>query len=283
MMVNNNCYTNVLAKKIFNNAIKVINEMKECRPEVINALMEKIGVTDENIAEWQKMADNMRIPYNKETDIYEQNDGFFDYPHIDVKNIPHTMFPIYHHWSYDSIFRYDMIKQPDVLLLPFFFSTEYSMETKRLNYEYYEPRCSHESSLSPCIHSILASELGKHDEAHEYAGFASRLDLDDYNRNTREGLHVTSLAGAWLNIVYGFGGLRSDGAKLAFYPSIPKGWNSFSFNILYRGSRLNITISRKSAIFKVTEGSPVPVIVFEKEYTADEKGVEIDMPADRLG
>jgi len=176
-----------------------------------------------------------------------------------------------------------MIKQPDSLLPLFFFSREFSLETKRVNYEYYEPLCCHDSSLSPCIHSILAAELGKHEQAHEYAKFASRLDLDDYNRNTREGLHIPCLAGAWLNLVYGFGGLRSDGDKLVFNPSIPKGWTSFSFNIQYLGSQLHIKISRESVSIKAAAGPDVSVMVFGKEYTISREGVELPMPSERLG
>jgi maltose phosphorylase len=128
----------------------------------------------------------------------------------------------------------------------------------------------------------MAAELGKHDKALEYAQFASRIDLDDYNRNTREGLHTPALAGAWLNLVYGFGGLRSDGEVLSFNPSIPKGWNMFSFNIMYRGTRIHVKINRDFVSYK-TNGGSVPVIVFENEYILNEEGVEVAMPADRLG
>jgi maltose phosphorylase len=282
-MVHNNCYTNVMAKKTFEYTLKVIEEMKEKALPELNAAILKVGLAQSELDDWRKMAEKMRIPYDEKTGLYEQHDDFFDLPHIDVKAIPHTQFPIYHHWSYDRIFRYDMIKQPEVLLFLFFFSQEYSLETKRVNYEYYEPRCVHESSLSPAIHSIMASEIGKHEDAFKYAQFASRLDLDDYNRNTREGLHITSLAITWLNIVYGFGGLRSDGEKLVFNPSIPKNWASFSFNILYRGTRLNIKISRKTVIFKACTGPEVPVKVFGKEYTVDSKGIELELPAERAG
>ena len=105
-------------------------------------------------------------------------------------------FPLYHNWSYDRIYRSDMIKQPDVLMFMFLYSKNFSFESKKINYEYYEPKCIHESSLSPSIHSVFASELQKHEEAFEFFGFATRMDLDNYNRNTKEGLHTTSLAGA---------------------------------------------------------------------------------------
>lgn len=281
MMVNNNCYTNVMAKKSFEYTLQVIYEMKEKAPHKLNDIFKKVGIIQSELDDWRIMAEKMRIPFDKNTGIYEQHDGYFDLPHIDVKAIPHTQFPIYHYWSYDRIFRYDMIKQPEVLLFLLFYSQEYSLETKRVNYEYYEPRCVHESSLSPAIHSIMAAEIGNHEDAYKYAQFASRLDLDDYNRNAREGLHVTLLATTWLNIVYGFGGMRSDGEKLVFKPSIPKNWASYSFNIFYRDTWLNVKISRKFVSIKAFTGPAVSVIVFDKEYTVDDKGIELELPDER--
>ena len=173
----------------------------------------------------------MRILKDRKTGVYEQNDGFFDMPHMDLKSIPVEQFPLYHSWSYDRLYRYDMHKQPDVLLFLFFFNREFSPKVKKANFDYYEPRCIDESSLSPAIHSILASEIGYRDQAYELAQFASRLDLDNYNRNTREGLHTTSLAGAWMNLVYGFGGMRTDGEELSFEPSLPAKWTAFTYRI----------------------------------------------------
>jgi maltose phosphorylase len=129
----------------------------------------------------------------------------------------------------------------------------------------------------------LASELGKHEKAYEYAKFSSRLDIDDYNRNTREGLHIPATAGAWLTFVYGFGGLRADGEKLAFNPSIPNNWTSFSFNLRYMDARINILISREAISFKVYGDSTIPVTVFGKEYMLDGQELKVDMPVERLG
>ncbi len=167
------------------------------------------------------------------------------------------------------------------LRLPFFFSEDYASEIKKANYEYYEPRCSHESSLSPSIHSILASELGKHQEAYRYFQQAARLDLDDYNRNTSEGLHTTSMAGAWMNIVYGFGGMRSDGNTLTFSPSLPKRWKSFGFRILYRGSVLAVRVNREHVVLSVVDGPPVTVSIYGKRRRIGQRDVCVVLPAER--
>ena len=180
-----------------------------------------------------------------ESGLIEQHDGYFDLPHTDIHAIPVSEFPLYDHWSYDRIYRSDMIKQPDVLMMLYLYNSSFSEAVKRVNYEFYEPRTIHESSLSPAIHSVLAAELDKMEEAVRFFGFATRLDLDNYNRNTREGLHVTSIAMAWANIVYGFAGLRSDGEGLRFAPRLPERWKQLTFSILYRGRVIRLRMEKE--------------------------------------
>ena len=227
MMVNHNTYTNFMAKKVFDYLIDIIDNKKYDTKEVFN----KCGFDKAHIEKLKDASKKMVILYDDKTKLYEQHDGFFDLPHIDVNSIPVTDFPLYSHWTYDRIYRNDMIKQPDVLMFMFLYSQDFSIECKKANYEYYEPRTIHESSLSPSIHSIFAAELGKDEDASKYFGFATRLDLDDYNRNTSEGIHTTSIAAAWMNIVYGFGGLRSDKSKLVLNPKILNEWDYYSFKI----------------------------------------------------
>jgi len=277
MNVNNNAYTNVMAKKTFEFTLEVIEEMKKNAPDLLEKVSKKVALKDNEPSDWKVKAEKMRIPMDKETGLIEQHDGYFDLPEVDVKNIPESQIPIYKHWAYVRIFRYNMIKQPDVLLLPFFFSTEYPIEQKKVNYEYYESRCIHESSLSPSIHSILAAELGKKEEAYEFFKYMARLDLDNYNKNTDQGLHVTSMSGAWLNMVYGFGGLRTDGDVLIFKPSIPEKWNSFSFKLLYKGALLSVRVDKEKAEFKVLSGSNITVKVYDEQYNVDSNGIEVQL------
>jgi len=275
MNVNNNAYTNVMAKKTFEFTLDVIERMKKEAPDLLRKVSEKVGLREGETEDWRKKARLIRIPMNKETGLIEQHDGYFDLPEADVKNIPESQIPIYKHWAYVRIFRYNMIKQPDVLLLPFFFSTDYTPEQKRINYEFYEARCIHESSLSPSIHSILAAELGKKEEAYEFFKYMARLDLDNYNKNTDQGLHVTSMSGAWLNMVYGFGGLRTDGDVLIFKPSIPDNWNSFSFRLQYRGSLLQVNVNREEAEYRILSGPGMVIKVYDRGYTVDSNGVKV--------
>lgn len=254
LMVNNNCYINLMAQKSFEYTLDTLSEMKEQAPEAFAMVAEKTGLRDEELTDWKNKADNMKIPVDEVTGVFEEHDGFFDMPHIDIHSIPVTEFPLYSNWSYDRLYRYDMIKQPDVLMFMFLYNGQFSKEAKLANYEYYESRCIHESSLSPSIHSILASEIGKPEEAYSFFEFATRLDLDNYNRNTREGLHTTSIAAAWMNIVYGFGGMRSDGDRLSFQPSLPERWNEYSFQVMYEGVLLRILVNKTSVTLTAING-----------------------------
>ena len=265
MMVNNNAYTNYMGKRTLDYAAEVLERMRLEQPEDYARLREKTRLEQEETDTWRKIAREMVIPYG-ENGLIEQHDGFFDLPHTEIDRIPASEFPLYEHWSYDRIYRTDMIKQPDVLMILYLYNSCFSRETKRVNYEFYEPRTVHESSLSPAIHSILAAELDKTDEAVRFFGYATRLDLDNYNRNTREGLHVTSIAMAWANIVYGFAGLRSDGEALCFAPRLPARWKRLEFSVVYRGRILRIRMERNGTAFRVTEGKPLQLCVYDKEY-----------------
>jgi maltose phosphorylase len=267
MMVNNNAYTNYMARRTFEYTLSVLRAGEAGQ----------FGVNAEEMADWERMAQAMILPYDPQTGLYEQHEGFFRLPHIDVDAIPVTDFPLYYHWAYDRIYRNDMIKQPDVLMFLFLYNQSFSREEKRANYEYYEPRCIHESSLSPSVHSILAQELGKTSEAFDFFRFAARIDLDNYNRNSGEGIHTTSIAAAWMNIVYGFGGMRSDGDVLSFQPTIPAHWSGYGFQIAYRGSRIQIEVKQKEASLRVSEGQPVTVKVAGNLVQLDQKGISIEL------
>jgi maltose phosphorylase len=267
MMVNNNAYTNYMAKQTFEFTLRALEGMD----------LETFRCSPTDLETWRNMAEKMFIPFDPKTGLYEQHEGFFSLPHIDVDAIPVEDFPLYHHWSYDRIYRNDMIKQPDVLMFMFLYNQSFSLEEKRANYDYYEPRCIHESSLSPSVHSILASELGRHEAAFDFFRFATRIDLDNYNRNTGEGIHTTSIAAAWMNIVYGFGGMRSDGELLSFNPSIPAHWNGYTFQVCYRASMIRVEVYPSEAILRVVSGSPVRIRIRGQEIELAGQPISVAM------
>ncbi|MDR0707181.1 MAG: family 65 glycosyl hydrolase [Treponema sp.] len=271
MMVNNNCYTNFMAKKTFEYTEEALREMEKTAYEEYAALASAISITAEERRKFARCAEKMIILYDDDTKLFEQHEGYFGLPHIEVKNIPAADFPLYYNWSYDRIYRTDMIKQPDVLMFLFLYNQDFSFEVKKQNYEFYEPHTIHESSLSPSIHSVFASELGEDDEAFRFFSFATRMDLDNYNRNTAEGLHTTSNAAAWVNIVYGFGGLRSDKEELVCNPVCPRWWKSYEFRIHYRGAGIRVTVEQKSVRFSAAGAvnEKIPIIVYGRRRLLD--------------
>jgi len=283
MMVNNNCYTNYMGKVTLEYTLDVLERLNKKDRMAYDAFLKEHQVSRQELGQWAEYAAHMYIPYDDKTKLFEQHEGYFTLPHIDVDRIPVEDFPLYHHWSYDRIYRNDMIKQPDVLMMMLLHSRAFTKEQLLKNYEYYEPRCIHESSLSPSVHSILAVQLKKHEEAYRFFSFATRMDLDNYNRNTSEGLHTTSIAAAWMNIVYGFAGMRSDGDILSFSPSIPAAWNGYSFRIHYQKDVIEIEINKEGAWFHTVHGSEINVLIYGKPVMLTEKRTLVTIPEEWRG
>jgi maltose phosphorylase len=180
--------------------------------------------------------------------------------------------PINQNWSWDRILRSCLIKQADVLQGLYFFENEFDLETHRKNFEFYEARTVHESSLSPCIHAILALKLDMREKAYEMYLRTSRLDLNDFNNDTEDGLHITSMAGTWLSIVEGFGGMRVENDMLSFNPKLPSNWKSLTFKLLYRGHHLNIYFDRSTVIINDhIDNQPLEIQVNGKKYDVTTK------------
>ncbi|HWR24269.1 MAG TPA: glycosyl hydrolase family 65 protein, partial [Feifaniaceae bacterium] len=278
MMVHNNTYTNFMAQKTFLYTLEVLEEMRLDAPEAYRALVEKTALEASEQNEWRRMARHMRILYDEATLLFEQHEGFFRLPHVDVDTIPMEEFPLYGHWSYERIYRNDMLKQPDVLMFMLLYRHLFTKEQIAANYAYYEPRCIHESSLSPSVHSILAAEIGFMEQAYAMFRFAVRLDLDNYNRNTNEGLHITSIAGSWLNVVYGFGGLRNDGERLLLAPTIPARWQRYAFSLLHKGAAIRVSVTQRAVTLR--SDAPAEVWVYGKAISVTERETAIPVPGE---
>jgi maltose phosphorylase len=274
-MVNHNCYTNVTGKKAFEFTLSVLDEMQREVPDLYQQAIEKTGLKPQEPEQWKIMAEKMRIPKDERTGVYEQHAGYFDLPHVDLQHFPVEQIPIYKNWAYIKIFRHNIVKQPDVLNLMYFYSQDYTLEEKRANYEFYEARTIHESSLSPSLHAILAAELGKMEEAYTFFSYGARMDLDNYNRNTDQGLHVTSAAGVWASMIFGFGGMRTDDDVLSFQPTLPAPWKSYRFRVRYLGALIEVRVNREKVEFQVISGPSVTVRVYGENYLLDAKGVTV--------
>ena len=215
--------------------------------------MKKVDLNVLELENWKEVAGNMFFPYSQEHKVFLQQEGFLDKELIPVAKLPNSQRPINQKWSWDRILRSCYIKQADVLQGFYFFEKNFSKRELARHFDFYEPLTVHESSLSPCVHSIQAAALGRTGQAYEFYLRTSRLDLDDYNNEVKEGCHITSMAGTWMSIVEGFGGMRVLDGKLSFNPVIPEQWEEFSFKVNFREQILKVEVMRHQTRF-ILEG-----------------------------
>jgi maltose phosphorylase len=262
--INNNFYTNYIAKWCIDYTYEHIQKVSLEYPSDHRRIIEKVKLADAELKEWKKVADNMYFPVSEELGIYLQQDGFLDKDLVPVKDLDPSQRPINQKWSWDRVLRSPYIKQADVLQCFYFFEEHFSKEELKRNFEFYESFTVHESSLSPCVHSIQAASLDKMDMAYTFYLRTSRLDLDDYNKEVEEGCHITSMAGTWMSIVEGFGGMRVKNNKLHFSPKIPKEWKAYSFKINFRGQVLKVDINHDETTFSVDGTEELTLLVNNK-------------------
>ncbi len=275
--VNNNWYTNTIAAWSLGYTVEINNLLQEKYPKEYKALVAKLNLMDYEIKIWDDMSKRMYKPYDKTLDVFLQQDGFLDKELVPTDKLKKEERPLNQNWSWDRILRSCYIKQADVLQGIFFFGDKFTKEQKRKNFDFYEQYTVHESSLSPCVHSILANELGYEQKAYNLYLRTSRLDLDNYNNDTQDGLHITSMGGTWMSVVYGFGGLRWFGGKLSLSPKVPKVWNGFSFKIRYKDATLLIKAENNKTYISIIEGEVCELEVFDKEYSITrDNPLEID-------
>lgn len=258
--INNNWYTNTLAVWCMRYAAEVAEKIRKMEPESYAAVITKtdFDFTTET-AYWQQIWDNMYYPYDEERQIFLQQESYLDKESITVADLDPAQRPLNQHWSWDRILRSPFIKQADTLQGIYMFEEAYDTAFIKRHYAFYEARTVHESSLSPCIHAILAARIGDMPKAYELYLRTARLDLDDYNREVDEGLHITSMAGSWMAVVEGFGGKRMHDGKLSLSPQIPTPWKSYSFRILLHDQPLQVRVD-KSTVSLTFEG-PTPVVI----------------------
>ncbi|MBI1307583.1 MAG: glycoside hydrolase family 65 protein [Bacteroidetes bacterium] len=254
--VNNNWYTNRLAVWCMKYTMQSVEWVKNIHPTDWKRIVANTGYKPEEALSWKEVVDKMYFPFSEKHNVFLQQDGFLDKELIPVAQLPESERPIVEHWSWDRILRSCYIKQADVLQGFYFFEDEFDEDTLRRHYDFYEPLTVHESSLSPCVHSILAAKLGDHRRAYEFYLRTARLDLDDYNNDTCDGLHITSMAGTWMSIVKGFAGMRVIDNHLSFKPFLPESWKSFSFHIRFRGEIMEIQVDKKGLTIN---GEPMAV------------------------
>ncbi|WP_394750349.1 glycoside hydrolase family 65 protein [Spongiimicrobium salis] len=249
--VNNNWYTNYLAQWCIAYCLEQIGKVKEGYPEDYHRIWGATKLSQTEMEAWKTVADMMYFPYSEEHKVFLQQDGFLDKELTPVQDLEKSDRPINQKWSWDRILRSPYIKQADTLQGFYLFEDHFSLAELQRHFDFYEPFTVHESSLSPCVHSIQAAKLNRMEQAYTFYLRTSRLDLDDYNKEVEEGLHITSMAGTWMSVVEGFGGMRVVEDKLSFSPRIPEQWKAYSFKINFRNRTLNVKVTAEKTSFEL--------------------------------
>ena len=255
--INNNWYTNTIACWV----------LTYTRENYLKFQAEtSVMIREDELKHWQEIVENMYFPVDEELGIFVQHDTFLDKELLPVSALKADELPLNQHWSWDKILRSCFIKQADVLQGIYFFNDSFTKEEKQRNFDFYEPMTVHESSLSPSIHAILAAELGMEDKAVEMYQRTARLDLDNYNNDTEDGLHITSMTGSWLAIVQGFAQMKTDHERLRFAPFLPKTWRAYSFHVNYRNRLIFVAVSSEEVTLSLVSGEACSLDVYEKSY-----------------
>ena len=277
VLVDNNAYTNYMAREHLNFALSIWQMMKSDFPDHLSKLTEKIDLRNEEIALWQKIASEMFLPFDHDHGIIPQDDGFLSKPDWPFKTTPKEDYPLQFHHHMLIIYRHRVCKQADTVLAEFVLSDQFSLEQKKRDFDFYEPITVHDSSLSACIYSIMANEVGYPDKAYDYFIQTSRLDLDNCQENSELGIHMANMAGTWMCVINGFAGLRTSTGTLQFQPRLPKQWKSLKFKLSWQDAYLSVVITKSKTAYTLLKGSSIGLHHFGKAISLS-KGDMVEVP-----
>ena len=277
-VVNDNLYTNVMARFNLDFAAWAVETVAESNPTAYEALVRSTGLADDELKAWRRAADAMYIPYDDGFGIHPQDVHFLNREVWDFANTPSDDYPLLLHFHPLVIYRHQVLKQADVVLAMFLRGHLYSVEQKRRNFDYYDPLTTGDSSLSACVQSIVAADVGYSDLAFDYFKQSLYLDLADCHGNTTDGVHTANAGGVWSAIVYGFAGMTDRLGRLSFKPRLPARWDSLRFRLLRRGVSLLVTVERDGCVVEVEADGSVELVV-DGETVIAEPEQPIHIPA----
>ena len=254
-VVNNNAYTNLMARENLRYAAQTVESLRTTTPEAYNALVHKTALEPSEIAAWTRAAESMYVPYDEKLKIIPQDDNFLDREPWDFQNTPPDHYPLLLFYHPLNIYRKQVIKQADVVLAMFLLGNAFSQEAKQRNFEFYDPLTTGDSSLSSCIEAIIAAQIGDMEKAIRYGMAALLMDLADVGGNVKDGCHIASMGGTWMMLTYGFGGMRDDDEILSFWPHRAPEENAIlRFPLTYRGQMLEVEIGLETVEYALREG-----------------------------
>jgi alpha,alpha-trehalose phosphorylase len=247
-----NVYTNLMAQQ----NLRVAADLAERYPDRAREL----GVSTEESASWRDAAEAMFIPYDETLGVHPQAEGFTRHQVWDFANTPADHYPLLLHYPYFDLYRKQVVKQADLVLALHLSGQNFTAEQKARNFAYYERLTVRDSSLSACTQAVIAAEVGQLGLAYDYLGEAALMDLHDLEHNTRDGVHMASLAGTWIALVSGLAGLRHYDGVVSFAPRLPEEITSLAFGLMIRGQRLRVNITHERARYQVDDGKPLKIV-----------------------
>jgi alpha,alpha-trehalose phosphorylase len=250
-LADNNTYTNLMAQQNLRSAVSAVESDVAAR--------RAFGVTAQELRSWTVAADNVFIPYNDDLGVHEQASQFTHHAVWDFEHTQPEQYPLMLHFPYLDLYRKQVVKQADLVMAMHVRSDAFTIDEKRRNFAYYEPLTVRDSSLSSCTQSVIAAEVGHLQLAHDYLGEAALMDLDDLEHNVRDGLHMGSLAGAWIALVAGLGGMRHHGSCLSFAPRLPPRISRLKFRLMFLGRHIEVAVDRDRATYRLLRGRPIEV------------------------
>jgi alpha,alpha-trehalose phosphorylase len=271
-VADNNVYTNLMARANLRAAADAV--------ELFTDRAEDLKVGAEEIARWRAAADAMTVPYDERLGVHPQSEGFTDHAVWDFEATGPDNYPLLLKYPYFDLYRKQVVKQADLVLAMYLCPDEFTAEQRARNFEYYEPLTVRDSSLSACVQAVLAAEVGHVDLAQAYLAEAALMDLDDLEHNTKDGVHIASLAGAWLALVAGFGGMRHrTGHPLRFAPRLPPGATRLAFRLFYRGRLLSVEVTDQHVTYTLLDGEPMELGHHDESFTLTaEEPVTLKVP-----
>ncbi|MBN7824038.1 glycoside hydrolase family 65 protein [Bowmanella dokdonensis] len=258
-IVNNNVYTNAMARAHLQFAARMAGEIQQSEPQVFEALAKRLGLSEFEVIQWQEAADKMYLPFDETLQIHAQDDTFLDKKPWDFASTPAQNYPLLLHYHPLVIYRHQVLKQADVVLAMYLLDDAFSKAQKKRNLDYYEPLTTHDSTLSSCIHSIEFAETGNFQRAYEFFHDTVRMDIDNRHGNTEYGIHTACMAGSWMSIVHGFAGLRIRADEVVFNPVLPGHWQGYVFNLTCHGRQLKVEVGKNDTTYLLREGDPMVI------------------------
>lgn len=258
-LIDNNYYTNRMAQEHLRYAVEVTRELECDSPRVFASLKQKLDLSESEIADWSRAAEAMYLPYDERLRIVAQDDSFLDKPLWDFAGTPAEKYPLLMHHHPLTLYRHQVCKQADALLALVLAGGDLDRATKRRSFDYYEAITVHDSTLSASTFSILAAEVGYADKAQRYFFDTLRVDLDDLHANTSHGAHMAAMAGSWLALAWGFGGLRVNDGRIEFDPILPPAWRGYRFGMLWKNRRLAVAVDAQTAHYTLLDGAPLEI------------------------